>query len=54
MSILKINYKLHIENNVSWTLFAWRLSRPRMSRYQMPCSIRIHAQCDVEEQRFLL
>ena len=43
-----------ILKHVSWTLFAWRFSRPRMPGQQMPCSIRIYAQRDVEEQRLLL
>ena len=38
------------KQNVSWTLFTWRLSRPRMPGQQLSCFIRIHAQRDVEEQ----
>jgi hypothetical protein len=43
-----------ILKDVSWTLLAWRLSRPRMPWHQLPCSTRIHAQRDVEKQRLLL
>jgi hypothetical protein len=59
MTIVKPEYYNKVitnkkKKNVSWTLFAWRLSRPRMPGQQVPCSIRVHAQCDVEEQRLLL
>jgi hypothetical protein len=52
MTIVKPFYKnrIKIENNVSGTLFTWRLTRPRLPGQQLPCFIRIHAQRDVEEQ----
>jgi hypothetical protein len=48
---LKSNHnKNRKQYNVSWTLFAWRVSRPRMPGHQVPCFTAIHAQRDVEEQ----